>query len=143
MLWLSIPGLTVKGIRKNFNNNKRLFCTFIDIIREKKQDNPSVWLWNKNEHSILHNEISAAPQFYCVKFQVYFCFKAKPRDYPVFLAYYVNKSAKKTFIPIIKNYWGSNLFLVLSLRSNKFLVPGARNSGRIFTPEFIKQLVES
>ena len=39
---------------------------------------------------------------------------------------------------LIKNYWGSNLFLVLSLGSNKFLAPGATNSGRIFTVVFKK-----
>ena len=36
---------------------------------------------------------------------------------------------------LIKNYGRSNFFLVLSLGSNKFLVPGTTNSGRIFTPE--------
>ena len=66
----------------------------------EKQDNHEVWLWNKNKPEILHNKIEALPKFYCVKLKVYFCFKAKPRDYPVFLAYYVNKSAKKTFIII-------------------------------------------
>ena len=43
---------------------------------------------------------------------------------------------------LIKNYERSNLFLVLSLRSNKFLAPGATNSGRIFTPGDVSYLVQ-
>ena len=90
LVYTTIGNLTIKGVRKNFNNNKRLFCTFIDIIREKNRIIP--WFCFETKINL---------QFYTIKFQVYFCFKAKPRDYPVFLAYYVNKSAKKTFIPII------------------------------------------
>ena len=41
---------------------------------------------------------------------------------------------------LMKSYGGSNLFLVLSLRSNKFLVPGASNSGSVFTLVFKRVL---
>ena len=112
LVYTTIGNLTIKGVRKNFNNNKRLFCTFIDIIREKNRIIP--WFCFETKINL---------QFYTIKFQVYFCFKAKPRDYPVFLAYYVNKSAKKTFIPILILFTLQKVRLILQLKKSLFYSP--------------------
>ena len=104
LYWIFIKAIIKSQLRYNYikivhikiyYRDKRLFCTFIDIIRE-----------NNRIIKRFGFETKINLKFYCVKLKVYFCFKAKPRDYPVFLAYYVNKSAKKTFI-IIKFFSNS------------------------------------